>query len=85
MVGSDDRSSEVAEYRDARIDGSGDAGGGGEDHDNAFERLLEKIKLRFGGGDQDDDRKEGAQEQHGAHEEHGDQELAADREEDRKE
>ena len=37
VVGREDRSAEVAEYRDSRND----------DDDNAFERLLKKIRLRL--------------------------------------
>ena len=37
VVGREDRSAEVAEYRDSR----------NEDDDNAFERLLKKIRLRL--------------------------------------
>lgn len=46
IVGTEDRSAEVAEYREAHT-GDGDA----PDHDNAFERLLNTIKIRFTGDD----------------------------------
>ena len=45
VVGSEDRSGEVAGYRDER-----DAAG---DDDNAFERLLKSITLRFAGDDEE--------------------------------
>jgi hypothetical protein len=41
VVGREDRSSEVAEYRDDHSD----------DDDNAFERMLNRIRLRLPGGD----------------------------------
>lgn len=43
VVGSEDRSAEVAEYRRERTDAD----------DNAFERLLQKIRIRFTGDESD--------------------------------
>lgn len=49
VVGSEDRSDEVAAYRDEH--GAGD----GDDPDNAFERMLKAIKIRFIGEESDDE------------------------------
>ena len=50
--GREDRTAEVARYRDDRTDAAarGDTALG-EDDDNAFERLLKAIRIRLPGGD----------------------------------